>query len=393
MRGVAFLTTLLTARFLGVNEFAAFVVQQSVVIVMIPALEFGFTPLVTRVASAEKEESRFGGLSGEANRARAPIWTAALAVSSAVYLARPGEMSLLLLLGVLGATAQAAQNTLAGELVGRREFGLSAALRLTSPALAVTGTVVIVRSAGTAEAAAAVFAGCRVLPVVVIEAWLWARRARLPHVRSRHESLQLRRGLPFVASVLCMNIYMRSDVILLAAFGVSDSLVATYGLVYQFVNALQIIPASLSATVFPRIVTASVTAARRLIRIAATGSFAVACVSALLFFALAEPLMGLFGPEYAAAADEVRPLIFVLLPMSISQVVLEAAQARGLETAGFRALVAALIINLSLHCLLIPTLGVPGAITSTFVTETVVAVAVLGILRSKFKAPVPRAAR
>jgi O-antigen/teichoic acid export membrane protein len=280
----------------------------------------------------------------------------------------------LLPLGAVAAIAQAQMETLCGDLWGHDRFRAAAILRLAAGGLAVGGAAVLSFLGPTALGAMLVFATSRALPVTMLRAIYPASP------RAFRRAVSWRSSLPFGLTAFINGAYVQSDLLILAAFGTAAADLGTYGLGYNVLVGLQVIPASISATLFPRIARSDATGASDSLRRGLLLSYAVAAgVSALMLLDL-KGAFQLFGSTYADGVEQIRPLLLVLLPLAISQVGTAALQARNQAAATLRIAVATLIVNVCLNLILIGPFGVRGAVLATTAAELFSVAAILTVL-------------
>jgi O-antigen/teichoic acid export membrane protein len=369
-RGLVFVAVVVLARLLSVHDFAAYVVLLAIWTILVPLADVGMWPVVTRAASHDST-GRLFRYTGEADRARAPAWGVAIAIAAIGAVAGLPHAGLFLL-AVVAAIGQAEVDTASGELSGRRRFAAASALRLAPGVIGLAGAVALPLFGTNTVAAVAVFAAARVLPAAAL-------RVAVP-ISASGRSLSLRQGIPFGVTTGLMMVYVSSDLILLSAFGIAAAGVAVYGVAYRTLVGLQaVIPGSVAMAVYPRVAAATRNGSQRLIPLGAGGS---ACISAallaLLFLDLRD-VFSIFGPSYAANIGEVRPLLMVLIPTSISLLYISGLQARHHERPVLRLVSAVAAVNVLGNTALIPLLGIRGALLATSAAEWLAALGALAM--------------
>lgn len=371
-RALAFIATIIVARTLPATEFAVYLVFVALAVIAITLADGGFFPLVTRLASRHADVAVFG-FARLADRARAPLWGAALVLSVVIALSGMRHAALVPLLAV-AAIAQAQMETLSGDLWAHNQFRAAALLRLAAGVLAVIGAGVLPLVEPTALGAMIVFAASRAIPVTAL-------RGLYPRSPSAfRKAVTWRRSLPFGLTTVITAAYVQSDVVLLAAFGTSAVDLGTYGLGYSVLVGLQLIPSSISATLFPRIARTNANRAGEIFQGGLLVSYVVAAGLLALVLLDLSVLFLVFGSTYAEGADQIRLLLLVLLPLAISQMGIAALQARNRPRATLFIALATMVVNLSLHVVLIGALGVRGAVLSTLAAELFSAAAVLTVV-------------
>jgi O-antigen/teichoic acid export membrane protein len=96
-------------------------------------------------------------------------------------------------------------------------------------------------------------------------------------------------------------------------------------------------------------------------------------VIAVLFLDL-PPVFSLFGTGYGATVNDVRPLLLVLVPIALSTVCFAGLQGRDHERLAFRLVLLVATVNVAGNVILIPHLGVRGALLATSAGEWCAAV-------------------
>lgn len=368
-RALGFASLVVLARVLAIDDFATYLVVVAVSTILVPATDAGMWPLVTRLASRQPEASRFS-FTGEADRARAPVWIFAIAVSVAGLAGGLWPNAELYVLAVIAAIGQAEMDTLSGELFGRRRFAAASALRVAPGLVGLLGAIVLLLFGGTVTAATAIFALSRVLPAAMVRPFVPLRVGK--------RSVFLRQGVAFGLTGGLMVLYVNSDLVLLSAFGVAASGIAVYGVAYRALIALQVIPAAVAMALYPRAAAASTDVTiPSLTRIAAGVSVCASTAILAVLFLNLELVFAIFGPSYADDVSGVRALLLVLIPIAVSQTYLSALQARDRENRALILVGMVAGVNLAGNVALIPVYGTDGALLATTGAEWLFAFATL----------------
>jgi O-antigen/teichoic acid export membrane protein len=367
-KALVFVATVLLARALPSEDFGRFVILSSLSVVLIPAMDAGFGSLVFRAASRQPGD-RGLSLVKTAGRSRWLLWLAVLVLLAgstvAVKGARTGiEMALV----VLAAAAQAQLNAATGDLQGRARFANAAWVRASSGLVSLAGAVGVFLLSQSALAALASFAFARVIPALVVTALSWTREQV-----DRPEDIRWRRALPLAMLAILQVAYVRSDILVMALFNVSGESVATYGVVYRWVMAAQLIPAALSIVVFPSLARRTANSSRNYMLVIQAGMIFVSMFAALTAWQ-SDIVFSLFGGDYSALSLQALPLVMTLLPLSVSLVAVDALvaqkQERSLVTVG----AIGFVTNVGLNFVLVPVAGMRGAMIATLCGESAVAI-------------------
>jgi O-antigen/teichoic acid export membrane protein len=185
---------------------------------------------------------------------------------------------------------------------------------------------------------------------------------------------------PLGLGVLVSALYFRIDVYFLERLHGIET-VGSYNAAFRLVDAVRLFPAAALAVAYPRLCAATTLAPLgRLSTALAAGSL----VAAVAVFLAATPLLVLlYGDAFAAAAPALRalawsiPLFFVNYGLT-HQMIAWRRQQTYLAIA-----CAALAVNVAGNALLIPSLSMIGAAYSTLLTEVVVSIGCLAVLRRR----------
>jgi O-antigen/teichoic acid export membrane protein len=359
-RALSFAMVVVLARLLPVNEFALYIVCISATVLLVPLADAGMWPLVARMAARRRSERVFA-FTAAADRARARPWVAAAVVAGAGWSLGLWPHGDLWLLALLGAMGEAEIDTMRGEFFGRLRYAMGSLLLIVPAALGLLGAFALPLLGLTATSGLLVFAASRVIPALVLH-------ARVP-LRTKAVSLSLREGIPFAATRTLTTAYVTSDVLLLSLFSFAGIWIAVYGVMYRILTAIQLIPASIAAALYPRVVEPGRHRGTGSTRAAAGLSLATAAIVVALLLLDLPMIVSVFGAGYQARVDVVRPLLLVLLPIALSMVCTSGVQGRDHEKDVLRVVVVVAIVNIIGNLVLIPAIGVRGALVATSAAE------------------------
>jgi O-antigen/teichoic acid export membrane protein len=359
-RGLSFAMVVVLARFLPIKEFATYIVCISATVLLVPLADAGMWPLVARMAAGRRTERVFA-FTAAADRARAVPWTvAAIAAGTGwwLHLWPRGDLWVLALVGAMG---EAEIDTMRGEFFGRLRYAMGSSLLIIPAALGLLGAFAVPLLGLTATSGLLVFAASRVVPALVLHIWV--------PLRTKGVSISWREGIPFAATRTLTTAYVTSDVLLLSVFSFAGIWIAVYGVLYRILTAVQMVPASIAAALYPRVAEAGKHRSSGSTRVAAGLSLvATAAVVAVLLLDL-PTIVSVFGVGYRERVDIVRPLLLVLLPIALSMVCTSGVQGRGHEKEVLRVVAIVAIVNIVGNLVLIPLVGVRGALVATSTAE------------------------
>jgi O-antigen/teichoic acid export membrane protein len=252
-------------------------------------------------------------------------------------------------------------DTIRGEFFGHLRYAMGSLLFIIPAALGLLGAFALPLIGLTATSGLLVFAGSRVLPALILHVWV--------PLRTKTTSLSLREGIPFAATRTLITAYVSSDVLLLSLFSFAGLWIALYGVMYRILTAIQLIPSSIAAALYPQAVEPGGHRATGSTRAAAGLSLAAAAFVLGIIFLDLPMIVSVFGSGYEERVDIVRPLLLVLLPISLSMVSITGVQARGHEKEALRVVAVVAIVNILGNVALIPVIGVRGALIATSAAE------------------------
>jgi O-antigen/teichoic acid export membrane protein len=251
--------------------------------------------------------------------------------------------------------------TMRGELLGRLRYTAAATLLMTAAVLSLIGAGALPLIGRTADSAMLVFAVSRGLPPLILH-------LRVP-AATGVTKISVREGVSFGLATTFTNAYVTSDVLLLPLFGVAGFWIAIYGIAYKILTALQTIPASVATALYPQVALATRNGQDQGIRAPLGAGVAAAGMAVALLFLDLPFLFSFVGSSYKEGVDVVRPLLAMLLPITISMVCISGIQARDHEREVLHLVMVIAIMNVVGNIVLIPMIGVRGALIATSAAE------------------------
>jgi O-antigen/teichoic acid export membrane protein len=373
-KGAMFASIVLIARAISPAQFGLYVVTVAAASILMPVLDGGFVNSVTRAASRRGDLPQLS-FTATAARMRLPLWGCMLGFGFLAGILGLDDHWQLLVLAVGSAIGQAQLDTMSGELRARGRYRLAALREACSGGVALCGAAALLLAGGNATGAMVVFAAARVLPALAFLPMLPRSR---PAIRG---DIPWRAGLTMGLTGIVIALYVRSDMLLLSWLKINPAVIARYGIAYNLVIAFQILPAAIATTLFPRLACASEEEARRLARKGMSLSYASSALLCGLCFLSPHLVFAPFGSTYGAHAAQVAPLLLIILPISLSQIATTTLQARDREVLMLRMVGAVATVNIGLNLLLIPVLGVKGAILATMTGELCAGALTLATMR------------
>ncbi len=185
----------------------------------------------------------------------------------------------------------------------------------------------------------------------------------------------LRESLPFSFRILTALIFWNTDTMMVSKMlGVAP--VGIYNVSASFFKALSFAPQAFSSILFPKISLAHSRENLKAIRPMITESAKILIAFAILVVFYSKTSLGyyiieLFGKRYESSVRLLAPMSLMVIfyfPASLGQSVLMAI---GREVKAVYALIAALISNFALNLVLIPALGLIGAVYATVSSQAV----------------------
>ena len=372
--------SVLIVRHLGVESYGQYAAILAFGAVFVFLADLGLSPFLVREVASLRDrtdgEAAAQALFGDVLSVRLmlSVLTAAVVVGAAWITGRPFQMVVAIALGTLGLIMYGAQGTADAMLAGHERLDLSAGAR-------VLNQVVFVAVGGLALWLGAGYFGLIGANLVGVALMTWACWRAIARLRVRpHRPAPavwprlIRRALPFGLIAFTLGLSYKLDSVLLNLFrGDAETglYAAAYSLVFSIVMLSNVMNTALypslsrAAASTPAILPAIYDRALRYLVVMALPISAGICI-------LAEPLMRqLFSSEYAAAAETLRIVIWVVPLMFASEFLGYIVVVQGRENRVARALAISTTFNVLLNLLLIPRYGLLAAATMTVLTETV----------------------
>ena len=376
-KGAFLLVTVVAARRLSQEEFGLFSLASTVGWIAAIATDFGSQLHLARAIA--REPRRAGALLRGWTIFRLGTSAAALFVTCAVVLAwpaaRPHALAMVLLTAmyIVSGLVEFLHYFYRGLSRSDVESTLTLAQRL--------GTLVLAVAVLWTHPGVTLLAAAMLVPVVVT--WSFSMTLAFSMAGGSGERLSqvtrewARDVMPIGAGIVLSALYFRVDVFLVE-FWNGTGAVALYNAAFRLVEALRLFPAAIIAVALPVICRATNAKPVAQLSTIVTG---MAVIGSIVVAAMAPWLVPfLYGAAYAPAVTAFRILLIAFPLMSLNYALTH--QLIGWD--GHRAYAwicaAALVFNVGLNALLIPSLSIAGAAWSTVWTEALLSAGCLAAL-------------
>jgi O-antigen/teichoic acid export membrane protein len=184
---------------------------------------------------------------------------------------------------------------------------------------------------------------------------------------------------------LITNIYDRIDLLLLAVLA-GNSAAGIYALPYRMLSLIQIVPFGLMTALLPMMASSKQSDAdKNLCREISTALFALSLFPVLIAMLLADPLVSfVLGQSYLEAAPVLKLLVWAAIPMFINFGLNNFLLARGQEQVFVRTTLICAVLNFACNALSIPHFSYYAASVVTAVTESVLLIQNVAIIRNRY---------
>jgi len=209
-----------------------------------------------------------------------------------------------------------------------------------------------------------------------------AARKHLPRIAADPAPLRdfLRLSLPLGLAALCQQAYFYVDNLFIRPIE-GDAATGHYNLAVRIMSVGIMVAVLASQASLPWLTSESQRGALwRAVERLSQPLFALAGFGAGLAGPWASSILRLFGEEFVVAGDSLRWLLGATVVVYLGSSFLTAVIASGRGTAQLRIALLGLATNLVGNAWLVPLRGIEGAAIATFATESVVALAALGVL-------------
>ncbi len=389
-KAIAFLTFTLVARLVGVETTGAFFYAVSVTSVFVTFGDLGLTPVLIREMAGNEERGR--QLLARVLHAKALLIPIAIALSLTYAWVMQSDPKILVAvaLACFVMTADALSLVWYGAIRGRRELRYEAFGMLMGQILGAGVTLLAVAfHTGINGLIGGLFAG---------SLWnaLWSlSRVKKLNIGPLKSSIPwrtlIRAALPFALAGIFVKVYSYIDTLLLKEF-YSETQVGYYAVAYKVTYALQFLPLTFVAALYPSMSAAYASKEKSALESMLVGSLRLMMViaaplaAALSSFAVVFiPLV--YGNAYVGSVAPLTILSWVLIPIFLDFPVgslLNATHRAGKKTT---AMGMVMVINAIANILLIPRLGPVGAAISAVISFSILFLLGLYFIRKDLSHP------
>lgn len=364
-KALAFFSFILVARWAGTDITGTYFYAISITSIFVTFADLGMTPVVIRAISGHREDGT--RLLGAAIRAKGLLAPAASLAAMAFALLAGGDSTIIATVGIacLVMTADTIHLVIYGALRGKQN------LRPEAIGMFIGQTI----SAIAAALAAYFNFGPVGLAVALLLSSTWSvgwslfqlKKFNIIAEQPRKSDFRLlaREAIPFGIAGIAVKVYSYVDSIFLKFFhGVTA--VGVYSVAYKLTYALQFLPLTFTAALYPALSAAFAKGEKDDVRNTFFGALRLMAGAGFVMTAglsaLAPRLIPLvYGVEYLEAVPALSVLPWVLLPIFMDfpiGALLNASHRAHLKTT---AMVCTMIINIVLNLILVPLYGPVGA--------------------------------
>jgi len=191
-------------------------------------------------------------------------------------------------------------------------------------------------------------------------------------------------AMPYALMGFFMIVYFRSGTLMLSWLTGREDLVGYYNAGYRLLEGFILFPSVIMGPIFPSFSRYREDKPRiknLLIQGGRTISVLSIAISVPIFIFKEDFTALLFGQEYAQASTALGIIVLSMIPVGLTWVFGTLVAAVGRQGKANILIFLVTLLNLSLHYLLIPSMGVVGAAVTTLVTESAMSIACIWIVR------------
>lgn len=197
----------------------------------------------------------------------------------------------------------------------------------------------------------------------------------------------IREALPYALTALFMIIYFRSATIFIMAFTHSEKLVGYYNAGYKLVEAFILFPSIIIAPLYPAFAR-NQHDKKSISQLLVYSTKAIVLVSifiAIPIFVFKEEFTNLlFGSEFIPAASCIGIVVLSIIPIGFTWVFGSLVGAIGRQKKANYYILIVTCFNIILNIILIPIISIKGAAITTLLTEIMIAISSIWVVRDYF---------
>lgn len=207
---------------------------------------------------------------------------------------------------------------------------------------------------------------------------------KIKHLKRESLVELARAGIPFSLTSLFVMLSLYVDSVMLGHYNMEE--VGAYGAAYRIILVVAGLSGSTGRILFPQIVKMTDAGdqsgtGRALVRVLRVHLMLFGTISIGGFFMADHLMRALYGVEFESASGPFRILAGLIVLVSFTNVIGQSLEAMGCQHKTMKVTLFAALFNLGANFLMIPRLGMIGAAITTVLTESIILVAQLGILR------------
>ncbi|MGB9754678.1 MAG: flippase [Roseiflexus castenholzii] len=390
MKLLSFTFSVLIIRNLGATDFGQYAAVLGFGSVFLFIADLGLSPYTVREVARLRDrpdgKERIQALYADVLTLRLILSVIAgiLVVSAAILTGRPLLMIGAIAINSLTVLIYAVHGSSEAVLSGYERLDLVAGMQVVNQLAFVTiGGLALWLGFGYYGLIVATMIGVTLMTALVVRAVL-RLGVRPGRITWRRWLPLLRAALPFGVIGLTLGISYRFDTVLLNIYG-GDAVTGHYNAAYNLIFSLVTLSNVLNTALYPSLSRQSITAPETLPLVyerVLRYLMLVALPVAVGGFIVATPLIGLlFGADYAPAAPLFAILIWVLPLMFLSEFLGYVVVIAGREALVARSIIVSSSINVVANLIFIPIYGVLAAAVITVITEAVLVIQYVWLVR------------
>lgn len=381
---IGFFYTIFLAKSLGVSDFGLFTVALAYFSILSSIAEFGFNKFLVREIA--KDRLKTAELMCNVIMLRLTLTALLFAIFAIfLYLFDADKMRVsLILLAVLAVLPQSIALTFDSIFVALQKLQFSAASLLASSLLtALVGFFLVQLGFGAYGAVNALIFGQLVYVVITLVLLYRISGLHLSNIKLSVIKEAIRESLPYGILGVLGLFYFKIDTVILSYLRGSYE-TGLYGAAYRFLEVIVFIPASLSLSIFPRLVKvgSSKTEIKKVFKKIILYMGGIGTVVLILYLSTLPALIKFYLPSFLPSIEALKiisfsiPLIFIYLPLS--QIIL--ASEKYLKELIILT-ISILTLNILLNLIFIPKFGFIAASVVTVASDLLSLVVIILFIR------------
>lgn len=342
---------------------------------------------IARLRGQENDKSQIESLYRDILQLRIylALFTALVIISSAWLANRPLEMIIAIALGTIGLLMYSVQGTSEAVLAGYERLDIAAGGRILHQiTFVLVGSAVLLLGLGYFGL---IFANLLGIALMTLICWRGVRTLGIYPVGGdkAHWLVLIKSSVPFGIIGFTLGLSYKFDSILLNIYH-GDEATGYYNAAYTLVFSAVMLSNSINTALYPSLARQAVADASALPGIYQRSLrylMALSLPIAMGTWLLADPIVQLlFGADYQAVTPVLRTIIWVLPLMYASEFLGYVVVIAGQEAKVARSIIFSTTINVAANLILIPLYGLPAAAMMTVLTEAVLVLQYIWLIRA-----------